>query len=828
STPSHIETQVERSLDYEQNPSQTAHFNNALGIASNQGPGMNGYSDDDFADWLWDTLISDVYGSYQGIYDPSGSANQGVSAINAGVGIINYTGHGSISSWGNGAPITSNQVNSLNNNNKLPFVITVGCNVGEFNSTNECFAESWLRSTNGGQPTGAIAHLGSTISQSWEPPMHGQWAMNSIITDNYDNNFTKTVGGISVNGCMHMNDAQGSSGINETNYWTLFGDPSLVIRTDSPYDLNVNHDGVVLIGQSEYVVDVGVDGALAAISRNGELLGSAYSEGGVAVIDLGNSASVPGLVDLVVTYYNANTYEQTLNILSPDGAYVTVNNVEVSYGADNTISAGETVDIVLTLENLGNENSGNINVYLEENDPYISIVDGSDSANNLQEGEIALVSLSFNVANNAPYSHQFSVDLSMSSNESDWNNTLDFTLEALTESFEDSTVFSWESSGDAEWFLTSDYANSGSLSMSSGQIEDNSESSIEVNVDVVQDGNISFAYRVSSEYSPSGSSFYDGLTFYIDGQQMGQYQPTDSGQSPWTNASYQVSSGNHTFKWTYSKDGGGGSTDCTNTGCDDAAFIDDIVFPSVESQGNSLAGDVNGDEVVNVLDIIQTVNMALGSQDPDYMNADINSDGIINVLDVILIANMLLDGRISESTNARVSIDDGVFSILSDGLIAGVQMKISHNSDFTFSLTDKSLVSDYNTVNDVTTIIVVFPEEEEFMFFDGEFEIEDIIVANSYSEINVSMPSVVELSDAYPNPFNPITNIDFSISQEEFLSVKVYDVMGKIVKTIVDNEKFQKGTYTLAWDASYLPSGLYFIRVEAGLNISTQKVTLLK
>ena len=95
---------------------------------------------------------------------------------------------------------------------------------------------------------------------------------------------------------------------------------------------------------------------------------------------------------------------------------------------------------------------------------------------------------------------------------------------------------------------------------------------------------------------------------------------------------------------------GGGSTDCTNTGCDDAAFIDDIVFPSVESQGNSLAGDVNGDEVVNVLDVIQTVNMALGSQDPDYINADINSDGIINVLDVILIANILLDGRISEAT----------------------------------------------------------------------------------------------------------------------------------------------------------------------------------
>ena len=53
--PIEISTQVERSLDYEQSPSQVNHFNNALGIASNQGPGMNGYTDDDFNEWLWST-----------------------------------------------------------------------------------------------------------------------------------------------------------------------------------------------------------------------------------------------------------------------------------------------------------------------------------------------------------------------------------------------------------------------------------------------------------------------------------------------------------------------------------------------------------------------------------------------------------------------------------------------------------------------------------------------------------------------------------------------------------------------------------------------------
>ena len=124
----------------------------------------------------------------------------------------------------------------------MPFVITVGCNVGEFNSTNECYAEAWLRATNNGEPTGAISHFGSTISQSWEPPMHGQYGMNLILTESYDNNLTRSMGGIATNGCMYMNDAQGSAGINETKYWTFFGDPSANIRTAPPINLS-GHTG---------------------------------------------------------------------------------------------------------------------------------------------------------------------------------------------------------------------------------------------------------------------------------------------------------------------------------------------------------------------------------------------------------------------------------------------------------------------------------------------------------------------------------------------------------------------------------------------------------
>ena len=474
STPAHINTQVERTLNYEQNPTQTEHFNRALGIASNegQGIGMNNYSDDDFQDWLWDTVISDTYDDYQGIYDSNGgSASQGVSAVNNGYGLLNYTGHGSISSWGNGAPITSSQVNSLTNTDKLPFVITVGCNVGEFNNINECFTESWLRSTSNGSPTGAIAHLGSTIPQSWEPPMHAQWAMNSIITDNYDENFTKTVGGISVNGCMHMNDAQGSAGSNETNYWTLFGDPSLNLRTQAPYNLNIIHDEVIIIGQSDYIVDVGVDGALVAISRDGDLISSAYSNGGVAILSLNPNDITPGMVDLVVTAFNKNLYESELAIISPSGPYLIYSSFSnISNSTDvQHIEASNTISLNLLVENVGIELASDIDVLISSNDPYINIIEGNTSINEILPSQINSTNqpVVFTVAGNAPDGYYANFSASFSSQNLNWQSN--FSILVHAPNFELDNLIHTDQSLDGIWdqgeelSISIDLINSGNL-----------------------------------------------------------------------------------------------------------------------------------------------------------------------------------------------------------------------------------------------------------------------------------------------------------------------------------------------------------------------------
>ena len=644
-TPTQIATQVERSINYERYPQVGGDwYSNVLGVASNQGPGFNGYTDDVFSQFLWDTVLSNfTFDNYEGIYDgDGGTASQGITAINNGVSLINYTGHGSISSWGNGAPISSSQVNSLTNNNQLPFVITVGCNVGEFQSIDESFCETWMRATNNGQPIGSIAHFGSTISQSWEPPMHGQYAMNLILTESYDDHLTRTIGGITANGCMYMNDAQGSSGINETQYWTLFGDPSINIRTAAPLNLSVAHDELIMIGQTEFVVDVGNNGSLVALSKNGELLASAYSSGGIAILQLSDEvSSEPGSLDLVVTGFNSTTYQSTILVMTPDGAYVSVNDVVLNSGSDDTISIGETVSLNVTIENVGTDSSGNINISLSEvsNSPYVNIVDNNYTLNNLDAGQSSNISLEFYISDSSPYGHSFSLSLNVSSNSNTFSTNLDYNTESLIESFETSNLsdLGWQLGGNANWSIDDTYSVDGLYSIKSGSIGNNTLSTIEINVDIIEEGEISFSKRVSCEdVGSSSGDYYDYLSFYIDDIEQNKW----AGEISWSENSFTVSEGMHSFKWSFVKDED--TSDNVESG-EDAVWIDQISFPPVfiDDGGVSLEGDVNNDGAVSVLDIILVVNMVLGND--SNLSGDTNGDGNIDVLDVVNIVNIILD-----------------------------------------------------------------------------------------------------------------------------------------------------------------------------------------
>jgi len=83
------------------------------------------------------------------------------------------------------------------------------------------------------------------------------------------------------------------------------------------------------------------------------------------------------------------------------------------------------------------------------------------------------------------------------------------------------------------------------------------------------------------------------------------------------------------------------------------------------------------------------------------------------------------------------------------------------------------------------------------------------------------------LSNNYPNPFNPSTTISYSVPEIEFVTLKVYDVLGNEISILVNEEK-PVGSYEVDFNATELPSGIYFYRLQAGSFVETKKMVLMK
>ena len=89
------------------------------------------------------------------------------------------------------------------------------------------------------------------------------------------------------------------------------------------------------------------------------------------------------------------------------------------------------------------------------------------------------------------------------------------------------------------------------------------------------------------------------------------------------------------------------------------------------------------------------------------------------------------------------------------------------------------------------------------------------------------IPTVFSLSQNYPNPFNPITTIQFGIPKEVKVTLKMYDMLGAEVETLID-EVMEPGYYKFEWNASQFSSGVYFYRITAGNFVSAKKLILLR
>lgn len=162
-----------------------------------------------------------------------------------------------------------------------------------------------------------------------------------------------------------------------------------------------------------------------------------------------------------------------------------------------------------------------------------------------------------------------------------------------------------------------------------------------------------------------------------------------------------------------------------------------------------------------------------------------------------------------------------------------ITLKYSANGNV---LWNSSYCPTYNGINRGTKIIVTGVDEVLSGGYGsrltGSFEIFDYILIKYSNNVGINkqtgqIPTDYTLAQNYPNPFNPVTKINYSIPKQGLVTLKVYDILGREVRTLV-NEVKMVGNYTVDFDGTGLSSGVYFYRIQAGSFSETRRMVMIK
>ncbi len=418
-----VNTQVQRTLDYERTPTSNNNWlQKGVVVASNQGPGDDGEMDWEHAQNMRTDLLNYTYSDISELYDGTHPGTTDASGdpsnldlfnlFQSGIGAMTYTGHGSNTSCST-TGISVSDVNNMTNTNMLPFIWSVACVNGNFNTTGgPCFAEAFLRARNGNNPAGAVATFMSSINQSWNPPMAGQDEMVDLLVESYANNIKRTFGGVSVNGCLLMNDQYAAAGFEMTDTWHCFGDPTLNLRTANPITLTASHVNSIPVGSTSFLVNANIDSALVSLTVNGSIVGTGLIIGGVASINF-NALTVPDTLFVTITGYNLMPYEGFVLIVPASGPYVTLLSSNTNDAASNNngvVEYGETIALDVELHNLGSVISNGATAVLSTTDSYVTINDNSETFSAISSGssQLSLGAFSFILSSSIPDQHVIS------------------------------------------------------------------------------------------------------------------------------------------------------------------------------------------------------------------------------------------------------------------------------------------------------------------------------------------------------------------------------------------------------------------------------------
>lgn len=485
------------------------------------------------------------------------------------------------------------------------------------------------------------------------------------------------------------------------------------------------------------------------------------------------------LISVRVTILSDNgTFEREFNYnaIAPE---LQVESTIINAGMPDVgeINPGESGTLTFVVKNCGQNIISNLTANLISHHGDITVNSNNVAVNEIYNGNTTEVTFNISIAASATVGSMYPLSFSINNAEYELNMPYSLMIGRAMEDFESNsfTAFAWNNNNQYPWEITTSNIYAGNYSARSNSSlphgsgswwsSTNSNSDLSITLNVTEASPISYFRKVSSE------SGYDMFSFSIDGTTKEEL----SGEVAWSQASFDVTPGNHTFRFRYSKD-------ASQTSGSDCAWIDNIIFP-ISGQTMTPTSPVL---VIDHYDIEGTYanNIVLRGDEP-----------------VIKVVFKNVGGTVATNIQATLTTADNDISINSNGTSSTVDfpsMAINSSKTAQYNITKLSEITESNNVlfnftltcGDMTSNCPIL-----LTYIDGE---------------NPGPASSVETQHSttlliYPNPSSDQINIQCSHNMK---SVEIIDMTGRSVQHV---DGIGDSNYSL--NISNLSQALYFVRV---------------
>ena len=598
---------------------------------------------------------------------------------------------------------------------------------------------------------------------------------------------------------------------------------------DAGFDIQLKNVGssqapagtMTLSTESEYVTITNGTVSFAAINANNTLdLDEAFS---MTVAD--NVPNNTPIVFNVTITSGDDTYESsiTLKAYAPVLEIGTMAIREIHGNNNGRLDPGETVQLKFGVINKGNASTRNAAAILSLNNPYMELlsspITGTES---IAAEETFFANYEVYICGSPSGA---TAEFSLAAESGAYAATKDFSaqLNLNVEDFEAGSLDPmWTNTSPMPWTITTEEAFSGSHSLQSGAISHSSSTELILNYNVQADDQFVFYYKVSSENN------YDKLYFYIDNNEQNVW----SGNVEWTRAEYNVTEGNHTFKWKYQKDGSvSNGSDC--------AWIDYVVFPRDYSLTVVAGHDVSicADESAQLNGYASNNTSSTWSTLGDGTFSDVTILNPVYTPGTQDIANGGTSLILTASKDSETLTDTISMTIIGEPIPIGDDRIVAYSTDpvdIAFEFENLGYFIGWITsgtgyfTNPYSPSTTYVPTDEDFdniditltaQFTGCGYKTYIVNVELHFSHADVTNPQASILR-IHPNPTSNIINISLE-NVSSNVQIKVYNSLGQVVYT--QSETAIDGLNTVL-NIGDLSNGMYILQVRSDDDVWTRKI----